>query len=80
MRHLADAVLALALRIIGVDVSLSDDDLESGDVRVLKEMIVAGWSTLLGCDRHQVPIHARRRRVGELVRAEEKRPAGDGGR
>jgi AcrR family transcriptional regulator len=111
-----------------------EDDLESGYVRVLQEMIAAGWSTpeigiatremvqgwyellndvateaagrfgglgpfspaeaaalvvnafigaeallLLGFDRHQVPIRASLRRVGELIRAAEERSAGDGG-
>jgi AcrR family transcriptional regulator len=105
-----------------------EDDLESGYVRVLQEMIAAGWSTpeigdatremvkgwyelltdvateaaarfgglgpfspaeaaalivnafigaeallLLGFDRHQVPIRASLRRVGELIRAAEER-------
>ena len=112
-----------------------EDDLESGYVRVLQEMIAAGWSTpeigdatremvkgwyellndvateaadrfgglgpfspaeaaalvvnafigaeallLLGFDRHQVPIRASLRRVGELIRAAEERSAGHGGR
>ena len=106
-----------------------EDDLESGYVRVLQEMIAAGWSTpeigaatremvtgwyellnevateaaarfgglgpfspseaaalivnafigaeallLLGFDRHQIPIRASLRRVGELIRAAEERP------
>jgi AcrR family transcriptional regulator len=105
-----------------------EDDLESGYVRVLQEMIAAGWSTpeigaatremltgwyelltdvaseaatrfgglgpfspaeaaalvvnafigaegllLLGFDRHQIPIRASLRRVGELIRAAEER-------
>ena len=105
-----------------------EDDLESGYVRVLQEMIAAGWSTpeigeatramltgwyelltdvateaaakfgglgpfspaeaatlvvnsfigaeallLLGFDRHQMPIRASLRRVGELIRAAEER-------
>jgi AcrR family transcriptional regulator len=108
-----------------------EDDLESGYVRVLQEMIAAGWSTpeigaatrqmltgwyelltdvateagarfgslgpfspneaaalvvnafigaeallLLGFDRHQMPIRASLRRVGELIRAAEERSAG----
>ena len=112
-----------------------EDDLESGYVRVLQEMIAAGWSTpeigaatremvagwyelltdvateaaarfgglgpfspseaaalivnafigaeallLLGFDRHQMPIRASLRRVGELIRAAEERSAGDGHR
>lgn len=112
-----------------------EDDLESGYVRVLQEMIAAGWSTpeigaaareivagwyrlltdvateaasrfgglgpfspaeaaalvvnafigaeallLLGFDRRQMPIRASLRRVGELIRAAEKYPAGDGHR
>ena len=112
-----------------------EDDLESGYVRVLQEMIAAGWSTpeigsatremvkgwydllyevaaeagarfgglgpfspaeaaalvvnafigaeallLLGFDRHQMPIRASLRRVGELIRAAEERHAGDGPR
>ena len=119
-----------------------EDDLESGYVRVLQEMIAAGWSTpeigavtremlsgwfellahvateaaaqfgglgpfspaeaaalvvnafigaeallLLGFDRHQMPIRASLRRVGELIRAAEERSAagdarhsGDGAR
>jgi len=107
-----------------------EDDLESGYVRVLQEMIAAGWSTpeigavtremlggwyellvqvaieaaarfdglgpfspaeaaalvvnafigaeallLLGFDRHQMPIRAGLRRVGELIRAAEERSA-----
>ena len=107
-----------------------EDDLESGYVRVLQEMIAAGWSTpdigavaremlagwyelltdvateasakfgglgpfspaeaavlignafigaeallLLGFDRHQLPIRASLRRVGELIRAAEERDA-----
>ena len=111
-----------------------EDDLESGYVRVLQEMIAAGWSTpeigtatreivqgwfellndvaseaaskfgglapfspaeaaalivnafigaeallLLGFDRHQVPIRASLRRVGELIRAAEERGSADGG-
>jgi AcrR family transcriptional regulator len=107
-----------------------EDDLESGYVRVLQEMIAAGWSTpeigaatremvtgwyellhdvaieagarfgglgpfspaeaaalvvnafigaeallLLGFDRHQMPIRASLRRVGELIRAAEERAA-----
>ena len=110
-----------------------EDDLESGYVRVLQEMIAAGWSTpeigaaareivagwyellttvateasarvgglgpfspaeaaalicnafigaeallLLGFDRHQMPIRAGLRRIGELIRAAEERSAGDG--
>ncbi len=110
-----------------------EDDLESGYVRVLQEMIAAGWSTpeigaaarevltgwydlladvateaastfgglgpfssaevaalivntfigaeallLLGFDRHQMPIRASLRRLGELIRAAEERSAGDG--
>ena len=110
-----------------------EDDLESGYVRVLQEMIAAGWSTpeigaatremvggwyellndvateaaarfgglgpfspaeaaalivnafigaeallLLGFDRHQMPIRASLRRVGELIRATEERAAGNG--
>jgi AcrR family transcriptional regulator len=110
-----------------------EDDLESGYVRVLQEMIAAGWSTpdigaatrevlngwydlladvateaaarfgglgpfspaevaalvvslfigaeallLLGFDRHQMPIRASLRRIGELIRAAEERSAGDG--
>ena len=109
-----------------------EDDLESGYVRVLQEMIAAGWSTpeigaaareilngwyilladvateaaarfgglgpfspaeaaalivnafmgaeallLLGFDRHQMPIRASLRRIGELIRAAEERSAGD---
>jgi AcrR family transcriptional regulator len=109
-----------------------EDDLESGYVRVLQEMIAAGWSTpdigdaaremlagwyelltevateasakfgglgpfspaeaavlvgnafigaeallLLGFDRHQVPIRASLRRVGELIRAAEERATGE---
>jgi AcrR family transcriptional regulator len=105
-----------------------EDDLESGYVRILQEMIAAGWSTpeigvatremltgwyvlltavadeaaskfgglgpfspaeaaalvvnafigaeallLLGFDRHQMPIRASLRRVGELIRAAEER-------
>lgn len=105
-----------------------EDDLESGYVRVLQEMIAAGWSTpelaarvrsmqqgwydlltevaeeagrrfgglgpfsaaevatligcsfigaeallLLGFDRHQLPIRAALRRVGQLIRAAEER-------
>jgi AcrR family transcriptional regulator len=105
-----------------------EDDLESGYVRVLQEMIAAGWSTpeigaatremlagwyelltdvateaseqfgglgpfspaeaaalivnafigaeallLLGFDRHQMPIRASLRRIGELIRAAEER-------
>ena len=112
-----------------------EDDLESGYVRVLQEMIAAGWSTpeigaatremltgwyellndvateaaasfgglgpfspaeaaalivnafigaeallLLGFDRHQMPIRASLRRVGELIRAAEERSGGDGHR
>jgi AcrR family transcriptional regulator len=112
-----------------------EDDLESGYVRVLQEMIAAGWSTpeigsaagemlagwyelltevateaaarfggfgpfspaeaatlvgnafigseallLLGLDRHQIPLRASLRRVGELIRAAEDRSAGDGHR
>ena len=112
-----------------------EDDLESGYVRVLQEMIAAGWSTpeigaaareivtgwyelltdvaaeaaatfgglgpfspaeaaalvinafigaeallLLGFDRHQMPIRSSLRRVGELIRAAEQHPAGDGHR
>ena len=112
-----------------------EDDLESGYVRVLQEMIAAGWSTpdigaaaremlagwyelltevateasdrfgglgpfspaeaavlvgnafigaeallLLGFDRHQMPIRASLRRVGELIRAAEERSPGDGAR
>ena len=108
-----------------------EEDLESGYVRVLQEMIAAGWSTpeigaatremvagwyelltdvateastrfgglgpfspaeaaalicnafigaeallLLGFDRHQMPIRASLRRVGELIRAAEERSAG----
>lgn len=108
-----------------------EDDLESGYVRVLQEMIAAGWSTpelaeamksilrgwfelltdvateaseafgglgpftaveiatligsaflgseallLLGFDRHELPIRASLRRVGELIRSIEER-AGD---
>jgi AcrR family transcriptional regulator len=108
-----------------------EDDLESGYVRVLQEMIAAGWSTpeigaatremltgwyellnevateaaatfgglgpfspaeaaalivnafigaeallLLGFDRHQMPIRASLRRVGELIRVAEERSAG----
>jgi len=108
-----------------------EDDLESGYVRVLQEMIAAGWSTpeigaaaqqmvagwyelltdvateasatfgglgpfspaeaatlicnaffgaeallLLGFDRHQMPIRASLRRIGELIRAAEERSAG----
>jgi AcrR family transcriptional regulator len=108
-----------------------EDDLESGYVRVLQEMIAAGWSTpeigaatremltgwyellnevaieaaatfgglgpfspaeaaalivnafigaeallLLGFDRHQIPIRASLRRVGELIRVAEERAAG----
>lgn len=104
-----------------------EDDLESGYVRVLQEMIAAGWSTpviadkvramqqgwyelltdvaseaakrfgglgpftasevatligcsfigaeallLLGFDRHQLPIRAALRRVGQLIRAAEE--------
>jgi AcrR family transcriptional regulator len=104
-----------------------EDDLESGYVRVLQEMIAAGWSTpeigaatremvggwyelltevakeaadrfgglgpfspseaaalivnafigaeallLLGFDRHQMPIRASLRRIGELIRAAEE--------
>lgn len=107
-----------------------DDDIESGYVRVLQEMIAAGWSNpeiasaaramvagwftlltqvsteaaeqfgglgpfspaelaclvgnvfigseallLLGFDRHQLPIRASLRRVGELIRAAEDRSA-----
>ena len=110
-----------------------EDDLESGYVRVLQEMIAAGWSTpeigaaareivagwyelltdvaseavarfgglgpfspaeaaalicnafigaeallLLGFDRHQMPIRAGLRRIGELIRAAEERSVGDG--
>lgn len=110
-----------------------EDDLESGYVRFLQEMIAAGWSTpeigaaareivagwyellttvateasarvggfgpfspaeaaalicnafigaeallLLGFDRHQMPIRASLRRIGELIRAAEERSAGDG--
>jgi AcrR family transcriptional regulator len=110
-----------------------EDDLESGYVRVLQEMIAAGWSTpeigaairemvkgwydllyevaaeagerfgglgpfspaeaaalvvnafigaeallLLGFDRHQMPIRASLRRVGDLIRAAEERSTGDG--
>jgi AcrR family transcriptional regulator len=105
-----------------------EDDLESGYVRVLQEMIAAGWSTpdigaatremvagwyelltdvateaadrfgglgpfspaeaaalvvnafigaeallLLGFDRHQMPIRASLRRIGDLIRAAEER-------
>ena len=105
-----------------------EDDLESGYVRVLQEMIAAGWSSpeigaatremltgwyellnevateaaarfgglgpfspaeaaalivnafigaeallLLGFDRHQMPIRASLRRIGELIRAAEER-------
>lgn len=105
-----------------------EDDLETGYVRVLQEMIAAGWSTpaiaekvkpmqqrwfdlltdvaeeaadrfgglgpftprelgtliaiafiggeaelLLGFDRHEVPIRAALRRVGQLIRAAEER-------
>ena len=105
-----------------------EDDLESGYVRVLQEMIAAGWSTpdigaatremvagwyemltdvateaadrfgglgpfspseaaalivnafigaeallLLGFDRHQMPIRASLRRIGELIRTAEER-------
>jgi AcrR family transcriptional regulator len=112
-----------------------EDDLESGYVRVLQEMIAAGWSTpeigaatremvkgwydllhevateagerfgglgpfspaeaaalvvnafigaeallLLGFDRHQMPIRASLRRVGELIRAAEERHPVDGPR
>jgi AcrR family transcriptional regulator len=108
-----------------------EEDLESGYVRVLQEMIAAGWSTpevgaatremvagwyevlagvaseastsfgglgpfspaeaaalicnafigaeallLLGFDRHQMPIRASLRRVGELIRAAEERSVG----
>jgi AcrR family transcriptional regulator len=110
-----------------------EDDLESGYVRVLQEMIAAGWSTpeigtaaremlqgwfdllhevateaaerfdglgpfspaeaaalivnafmgaealiLLGFDRHQMPIRASLRRIGELIRAVEERSGGNG--
>ncbi len=110
-----------------------EDDLESGYVRVLQEMIAAGWSSpeigaatremlagwyellnevateaaakfgglgpfspaeaaalivnafigaeallLLGFDRHQMPIRAGLRRIGELIRAAEERSAVDG--
>ena len=106
-----------------------EDDLESGFVRVLQEMIAAGWSTpelaraakellsgwfellidfaqeaeaklgglgpftpadlatlvgtaflgseallLLGFDRHELPIRAALRRVGEAIRVAEERP------
>jgi AcrR family transcriptional regulator len=109
-----------------------EDDLESGYVRVLQEMIAAGWSTpdigaatreiltgwyelltdvaneaaakfgglgpfspaeaaalvtnvfmgseallLLGFDRHQMPIRASLRRIGELIRVAEERSVGD---
>ena len=109
-----------------------EDDLESGYVRVLQEMIAAGWSNpeigaatremlagwyellnevateaavtfgglgpfspaeaaalimnafigaeallLLGFDRHQMPIRASLRRIGDLIRAAEERSAGD---
>jgi hypothetical protein len=112
-----------------------EDDLESGYVRVLQEMIAAGWSTpeigaaaremlqgwfdllddvateaaerfdglgpfspaeaaalivnafmgaealiLLGFDRHQMPIRASLRRIGELIRAAEERSDGNGHR
>jgi AcrR family transcriptional regulator len=110
-----------------------EDDLESGYVRVLQEMIAAGWSTpeigaaaremlqgwfdlldevateaaerfdglgpfspaeaaalivnafmgaealiLLGFDRHQMPIRASLRRIGELIRSAEERSTGNG--
>jgi AcrR family transcriptional regulator len=106
-----------------------EDDLESGFVRVLQEMIAAGWSTpelaraakqllsgwfellndfareaeaklgglgpftpadlatlvgtaflgseallLLGFDRHELPVRAALRRVGEAIRVAEERP------
>jgi AcrR family transcriptional regulator len=112
-----------------------EDDLESGYVRVLQEMIAAGWSTpeigeatrqmltgwfellsdvateaaarfgglgpfspseaaalvvsafigaeallLLGFDRHQMPVRASLRRLGDLIRAAEERADGDGHR
>src|SRR5262245_33582504 len=112
-----------------------EDDLESGYVRVLQEMIAAGWSTpeigaaaremlkgwfdllhevateaaerfdglgpfspaeaaallvnafmgaealiLLGFDRHEMPIRASLRRIGELIRVAEERSAGNGHR
>lgn len=108
-----------------------DDDIESGYVRVLQEMIAAGWSTpeiadksrtllagwfvllrevateaserfgglgpfsadevaaligcaflgaesviLLGFDRHQIPVRASLRRVGQLIRTAEEAAAG----
>ena len=110
-----------------------EDDLESGYVRVLQEMIAAGWSSpeigaatremlagwyellnevateaaakfgglgpfspaeaaalivnafigaeallLLGFDRHQMPIRAGLRRIGELIRAAEERSPSTG--
>lgn len=112
-----------------------EDDLESGFVRVLQEMIAAGWSTpelaaaaravligwydlltevateaaerfgglgpfapaeaatlignmfigseallLLGFDRHQLPIRASLRRVGDVIRLVEERTEGAGRR
>jgi len=111
-----------------------EDDLESGYVRVLQEMIAAGWSTpaiaeaargiltgwyelltsvareaadrfgglgpfeptemaalignafigaeallLLGFDRHQLPIRASLRRIGEVIRIAEERSTRAGG-
>jgi hypothetical protein len=54
-----------------------EDDLDWGYVRVLQEMVAAGWSNagigaavreLLGFDREVLPIRSALRRVGVLIR------------